>query len=249
MLLSSIRPRRNLNLGPEFMMYDPAPRRGPATSEERWIYGIFMVVFFGLLVGEVFHDFSPVKLSGLLVFLFWMPLVALHEAGHAVVATLVGWNVGRVVIGVGRTLGSFRLGSAVVEIHTLPVEGFVSCVPRNLHLPRLKSALIYFAGPGVELLLSLVILLIVRPDRLFSRSDDYVIIVCQSLAIAATFQAVVNLIPHAIVRPEGSIANDGLGIIRSFLRPESDFANMIGRTYNRREREWQEHDPADWWKR
>jgi len=41
------------------------------------------------------------------------------------VAALLGWYVGRVVIGVGRRLAKFRVGTAVVEIRLLPLEGFV----------------------------------------------------------------------------------------------------------------------------
>ncbi len=230
-------------------MYDPAPQRGPLSAQERWFCGIFLVVIFGLLIAEVCHNYEPVKLSALLVPLFWIPLLAVHEAGHAVVAALLNWYVGQVVIGMGRMVGRFRIGTAVIEIRLIPIEGFVKCVPKNLVLPHVKSALIYFAGPGVELLLAGCILLLVGPERLLSRSDDYLLIVWQSLALASAAQAVLNLIPVSVRTPEGDIANDGLGIIRSFLVPEGYYAEMIGRTYDERERDWEAYDPTDWWKR
>jgi hypothetical protein len=230
-------------------MYDPAPQRGPLTPQERWTFAIFFVVVLGLFGAEICYHYQPVKLSALLIVLFWIPLLALHEAGHAVVAYLLGWYVGQLVIGMGRTVGCFRVGTVVVEVRLFPVEGFVKCVPTNLRWPRLKSALIYFAGPGSELLLALAILLVVGPDRLLSQSDDYWLIACQSLAVAGVVQGVLNLIPHSVRTREGEVANDGLGIIRSFLLPESHYADMIGHTYNPREREWESYDPADWWKR
>lgn len=230
-------------------MYGSAPKRGPLTPQERWLYGIFLVVLVGLFVAEICHDFQPAKLSALLVVLFWIPLLALHEAGHAVAAALLNWHVGQVVIGMGRLLHSFRVGNAVVEIRLFPVEGFVKCVPRDLRLPQFKSALIYFAGPGVELLLAVGILLLVGPDRLFTRSDDYFLIGWQSLALASAAQGVLNLMPHSVNTPEGKIASDGLGIIRSFLRPERYYADMIGNTYNEQTQDWETYDPADWWKR
>lgn len=70
-----------------------------------------MAVVLGLFVAEICHDYQPVKLSALLVVLFWVPLIALHEAGHAVVASLLNWYVGQVVIGMGRLLTSFRVGT------------------------------------------------------------------------------------------------------------------------------------------
>lgn len=230
-------------------MYDPAPKRGPLTSQERWICVIFLVVLLGLFVAEIVHDYQPVKLSALLVVIFWVPLLALHEAGHALVAAALNWYVGEVVIGMGRQIARFRLGTATIEIRLFPVEGFVTCVPRDLHLPRLKSACISLAGPGVELLLALIVLLLVGPKRLFTISDDYLLIFWQSLALACTVQGVLNLIPHAIPRPEGPIFSDGLGIIRSFLLPPAHYAELIGHTYNERERHWETYDPADWWKR
>ena len=230
-------------------MYPRPADSTPLTPRDRWTYGIFFVVLLGLFAGEVVHDYQPVKLSALLVVLFWIPLLALHEAGHALAAAASGWYVGQIVIGMGRILGTFRIGCARVEIRLFPIEGFVRCVPTNLRLPHLKSAWIYFAGPGIELLLAALVLLLVGPDKLFSRSDDYLLLVWQSLALAATVQAVLNLVPYSIQKADGDIPNDGLGIIRSFLLPEAHYAAMIGQTYNEQDGDWDVHDPADWWKR
>jgi hypothetical protein len=149
----------------------------------------------------------------------------------------------------GRLVSTFRIGTAVVEIRLVPIEGFVKCVPRDLRRPHLKSACIYFAGPGVELLLALGILLLVGPERLLTKSDDYVLIGWQSLALASVVQGVLNLIPQSVRTPDGEIPNDGLGILLSFLRPEGYYADMIGNTYDERAGDWGVADPADWWKR
>jgi hypothetical protein len=230
-------------------VFDPDRERGPLTPSELGISVTFLVVALGLFAAEIFHNFQPIKLSALLVVLFWMPLIALHEAGHAVVAALLNWSVGQVVVGMGRTVRSFRLGRAIVELRLFPVQGFVRCVPRTIRLPQLESALIYFAGPGVELLLAAVILLLVGPTRLLTRTDDYLLIAWQSLALASVVQGVLNLIPTSIRSPSGEIPNDGLGIILSFLRPNSYYAQMAGATWNEREQEWDAWDSADWWKR
>ncbi|RDJ93675.1 hypothetical protein B4Q13_20315, partial [Lacticaseibacillus rhamnosus] len=60
-----------------------------------------------------------------------------------------------------------------------------------------------------ELLLAGAILWFVGPDRLLSRSADHGLIAWQSLALAATIQGVLNLIPHTIQTPAGNIPNDG----------------------------------------
>src|SRR5947208_16116690 len=106
-------------------MFPPPQNTGPLSPRDRLVYGVFLAVLLGLFAGEVCYNYEPAKLSALLVVLFWIPLLALHEAGHAVVAALLGWYVGQVVIGMGRLLGTFRVGSAVVEVRLFPVEGFV----------------------------------------------------------------------------------------------------------------------------
>ncbi len=229
-------------------MYGSGPTRGPLTRGERWTCAIFAVIFLSLFVAEIVTNYQPAKLSALLIVLFWIPLLALHEASHALVANLLGWYVGQVIIGMGRTVGSFRIGSARVEIRLVPIEGFVRCVPTNLRNLRLKSALIYAAGPGVELLLAGVILAMVGPDRLLSRSNDYWIISLQSLTLAAAMGGVLNLIPQMVVTSTGNVPNDGLGIFLSFFRPESHYAAMTELPYEEIEELRDGRDPADWWK-
>jgi hypothetical protein len=213
------------------------------------IAGAFLAVILGLFTVEVFQNYRPAKLSALLVFLFWIPLLALHESGHAVASYLLGWRVQQVVIGMGKVMGQCQVGSANVEIRLFPVEGFVRSVPRKLRLPRVENALIYFAGPGVELLLALGVLLLVGPDRLLSASEEYGVILWQSLALAAAVQAVLNLLPFAIQTSERTIHSDGLGIILSFLRPSSYYAQMVGQESDYQQQEGETYDPADWWKR
>jgi hypothetical protein len=231
-------------------MHDPDAPREPLEPWQVWFAALFLTLLVGLFAAEVIRDFQPVKLAAVLILAFWIPLLALHEAGHAVTATLLGWHVGRVVLGMGPTLGQFRLGGAAVEVRLAPVEGFVQSVPTNLRLPHLKSALIYFAGPGVELLLAAILLLLVGPERLLSRSEEIATIVWQSLAAAATAQGVLNLVPHAVYTPQGAwIVSDGLGIFLSFVRPMEDYAAMLGRRYNEREEAWELDESAERWKR
>lgn len=230
-------------------MLDNSHRRDPANRLEWWVAGIFLAVMFGLFALEVYSDYTPIKLSVLLVLVFWVPLLALHEAGHAIAAHLLGWHVGQVVIGMGKVMGRFRIGSASVEIRLVPIEGFVKCVPTRLRLPQVESALIYFAGPGVELLLAAGILLLTGPDRLFTITDDYWLILWQSLALAAVSQGIMNLIPFGVRSEGGDMASDGLGIVLSLLRPTRYYAGLIGWKHQDVALDADAHDQADWWKR
>lgn len=139
-------------------MYDPSPQRGPETPGEKLLVRLLGMAIACFLLVELAQDFSPVKLSVLFFFLSWCPLLLLHELGHALMAAGLGWSVEQIVIGMGEPIQRFKLGSVAVEWRMLPIEGFVRCRPRDLRWPRLKHALVYFAGPGIELLLATAML-------------------------------------------------------------------------------------------
>jgi hypothetical protein len=134
-------------------------------------------------------------------------------------------------------------------VRLFPVEGFVQPVPNDLRSPRLKSALIYLAGPGAELLVLALVVLLAGPATLLTRTDEIGVIVLQSLALALSVSVVVNLVPHQAMTASGPVANDGLGILRSFLLPQSYFAEQVGLRYDAEAQEWRAPEPADWWKR
>jgi hypothetical protein len=230
-------------------MYDPSvPQRGPSTVSEWIICAVLLVGILGLFAAEICENYHPVKLSALLVVLFWIPLLAIHEAGHAAMARWLRWHVSEIVIGMGRVLGQFRLGTARVEIRLIPVEGFVRTVPTRLRRPQFESALIFAAGPGVELLLASIVLVAVGP-RLLEVSEDYGLIVCQSFALAATSQALLNLLPFAVHAQNRVLYSDGLGVVMSLLRPTAHYAQMIGQRYDEVQQTWEPDDSADWRKR
>jgi hypothetical protein len=197
----------------------------PSDRTERWTFLAVLFAIFGLFAAETFRDYEPAKLSALFVLLFWFPLLAVHEIGHALAAGLVGWRVEQVVIGFGRPLWRLQVGRASVEIRRLPIEGFVSLRPRDLRSPRLKSAFIYFAGPGIELSLAAVVLVALGPETLFTRTEEVAVIAAQSFCLAVAVGAFFNLIPHTLRGP--GTQSDGLGILRSFARSDEYFAQMI----------------------
>jgi hypothetical protein len=209
------------------MRDDPAPEIDSLTAEEFWTSVIFLLVLVGLFVAEICVNYHPAKLTALFVVLAWVPLLVLHEAGHALVAVLLGWRVHAVVIGMGRPLARFQVGRTPVEIRMFPVEGFVLPAPTNLRTPHLKSALIYFAGPGAELLLAALLACAIGLDTFLSRTENIWLLAAQSVAVAALISAFFNLVPQYAIRQGGRIPNDGLGIILSFLRPREDYARQL----------------------
>jgi hypothetical protein len=206
-----------------------------AVGRERWVVAGFVVGLVVLIMVEVAHDFRPAKLSVVFMALVYGPLVALHEAGHAMACRALGWRILRIEIGQGRRLLGFRVGNVPVDVRWLPVGGFVVPAPVRLRRPRLESALIYAAGPGIELLLSLCVSLVVGVERLFGASTSLGVIFAQSVVIVVGLHLFFNLIPLGISDgPHEDGRTDGLGILLSpFLRPWH-LAEMIARPWRLR---------------
>jgi hypothetical protein len=195
----------------------------PLTRGERWAEAIIGIVIFGLFTAEVVVNFHPVKLSILFFVLWWIPLLAFHEAGHALTALGLGWRVGRVVLGIGRPVLRFQWGRVGVEVRMFPISGFTRLRPRDLRAPRLKNFLIYAAGPGAEILAVGLLLLVLGYDRLVTQTDSIPIIAAQSFAIAAATGVVTNLIPMTSNLDSGETANDGMGMLVSLTTPRAQF--------------------------
>jgi hypothetical protein len=62
--------------------------QGPATPAEFWTVVIFVLFIVFAAGAEIFTNYHPGKAVVLFFFLFWIPLIALHEWGHAIVAKL-----------------------------------------------------------------------------------------------------------------------------------------------------------------
>ncbi len=210
----------------------------PASKAEITFLVVISVIFLFMMSMEIITNYEPRKLGALLFVVFWIPLLFIHEFGHAIMAKVLGWRVRRIVIGFGKVLSTTRLLGAPMEIRSIPLEGFVQIAPKNLKLARLKHALIYFAGPGIELLVFFTIMQMLGGlEALFTINNDYTRIALQSFAFAALAGAVINLIPIGIITKDGSTPNDGLGIILCLFTTPTDYELWIKEDQVEREKD------------
>lgn len=209
------------------LMLEPPSDHEPTGLLERAVYWLFIVGVPSLLAAEVIVDYQPAKLGVLFFILFWFLLLVVHEAGHAVVSAALGWRVGMVMIGMGRPIASFRIRQTPVVVCLLPLEGFVVPLPTSLEGVRWKSALIYFAGPAAEMLVLGLLIWLLGLGNMLTRTDQVAIIAAQSMAVVIIISVFINLMPHCASTQNGVVPNDGLGIICSFSRPMSDYAELI----------------------
>lgn len=202
--------------------------KNPTSKAEKIFVLVLSALFLFMMTMEIITNFEPKKLGALLFVVFWMPLLFIHEFGHALMAKILGWRVKRIVLGVGKIIMTSRLFDAPVEVRSIPLEGFVQIAPKTKKLARLKHALIYFAGPGIELLIFFVICLYLGGfEQLFTVNNDYVRIALQSFAFAALAGAVINLIPMGVITKDGSTPNDGMGIFLCLFSSGMDYEIWI----------------------
>ncbi len=206
--------------------YDPAPHR-EARGNERWmLLGAFFLGL-GALVAIVLEDYEPAKLAPVFMLLAWFPLIALHELGHAAMARLVGWEVDAIVVGFGGVAFAFELFGVPMAIKMYPLGGFVRPAPLDTRSLRLKSALVYLAGPLAELSLVLLLTLALGFDTMTTRTEAVGVIAAQGVAVAALLSVVTNLVPRRIDTERGVSMTDGLGAIFSFLRPRAELEVQV----------------------
>jgi Peptidase family M50 len=188
----------------------PAGKRPMTRSEQRIAIAVG-AAFTALILAAILQEFSVRKLSIVFMLVFWVLMLVLHELGHAVVARLLGWRVREIVIGFGRELWQWQIGETRLRVKLAPVEGYVLPAPVNAERVRLKSALFYAAGPGAELLLLGIVLLVFGWDAVFGPSVTMLEIALKSLAVVIIIGAGFNLLPF---RTDGAVS-DGLGILSS----------------------------------
>jgi len=188
------------------------------TDSEARISAIVGTIITILFLAAVFEEYTPQKLSIIFYVVFWVPMLILHELGHAVVARMVGWRVREIVIGFGRTLWHLQYGETRIKIKLAPIEGYVLPAPVDTDNIRLKSMAIYAAGPGAELLLLALMLMVFGWNTVFNDSDAVSLIALKTLAVVILVGAGFNLLPF---KTDGAVS-DGLGIISSpFMSDEA----------------------------
>jgi tetratricopeptide (TPR) repeat protein len=107
------------------------------------------------------------------LFFVCMALVILpHEAGHALFAWFLGLRVFRIGLGRGKTLLEFKFRRTRVEFNAIPFAGGVWAGFPSTHFFRLKSFLLYLAGPMANGVLLAACLWWWTPKQLLTEADQ-----------------------------------------------------------------------------
>ena len=209
---------------PESSGGDNQPKSASDKRFERVFTALFSLVMLGLLGLEIFWEVSPGKMAMVWFFVAWVLLTTLHEIAHAVTARTVGWRVIGLRVGLGPVVSRGVIFDVPVEWRLFPIVGLVEVLPQDLKSPRLKNALIYAAGPGIELIFAGILVIALGWDVMMSETDSYAIAGLQAAALAAVFGAGLNLMPFS---PQPGVVTDGLGILLSPFLTDEHFKRLM----------------------
>jgi hypothetical protein len=175
------------------------------------------------MMAALLKNFGPRQAGGFVLLAAMLPLTAIHELAHSVVARALGWRVLEIQVGVGPLIGRFARGETQVEVRLFPLGGYMVPVPTRVAGARLASTLIYLAGPASEALVIGAVALALGP-RLWVVGSDYLTVGLQAVAAAAAWGVVGNLLP--LVTASGQWT-DGLGALLSPFASDAHFERQM----------------------
>jgi tetratricopeptide (TPR) repeat protein len=152
-----------------------------------------------------------------LFFVLLAPLIAAHEAGHALGAWLVGLRVFLVRIGEGRLLGSIRVGKVRWELRAFVANGATYQGYPTLRFFRLKFFLVVLAGPLMNATVLAAALwwrpLAVLVGQIGHWSKAPGLLPLPVFVVGSLFLLLMSLVPHRF-RAAGTVhASDGLQLL------------------------------------
>jgi Tfp pilus assembly protein PilF len=164
-----------------------------------------------------------------------VPLIVMHEAGHASVAALLGVKVSKIVIGVGKTIRKFKIFDTPYIIAQFPIGGMVQIYLKSFEWYRLKHFAICFAGPLTHMLLGLFLWLVPLSLRVYITKDASIdLIWC--LKTANTSLLFSNLWPYSQREIddrgiERALQSDGLQMLKAPFMSDREIARSIADTH------------------
>lgn len=193
-------------------------KKSPSQMLARWVRGILAVAYYltfvicAVRLMDAMHaDGGPpgqvlLIASAALIFVGWIAIIAIHEAGHALAAWSLGWHVPLVSVR-GLTVWPAE-GRIHYGLRAFPqLNGGVFVVPRQWENFRIESVIIYCGGGVANLVFAIALASI----------SNWIITgfwaaFCAVVALLSVITGFLNLLPDVWGR-----ANDGLHI-REALR-------------------------------
>lgn len=169
-------------------------------------------------LGEVGNAGWVLLNFALLGLILWLITMA-HEAGHAIAARLMGLDVYRIVLGLGKPLGTIILGGVPIDVHAVPTGGLTYADIRDEPRARFKRIVIIAAGPLVEVAI-LWAAIRFGGDAAVAEQFTGGPASVTALILASALSLMGNVLPLRAFAHPGATANDGAQLLHLlFMRP------------------------------
>lgn len=145
-----------------------------------------------------------------------LPLrIMAHEAGHALMANSLGYQVIDVTIGKGPCLISFKRGEITIRLRRyIYAGGLVRYFDMKEQTTRFSDAAIVFAGPAADALCAVFsVWLSYQVSRIGTSAAQLVGAALSGIGLASGFMAIFNLIPQRS-GDDGIVASDGRQLVQ-----------------------------------
>lgn len=146
-----------------------------------------------------------------------------HEMGHFIVAKFWGFKPYRVIVGKGKKILTLNLCDSVIEFRTFPDGGITYTSNLSLEKLKYKLALMYIAGPLVNLCLgSLFLILYLKFNQNLLAKPILFAFMCTEL-----FLFISNIIPRDGNLYGQILSSDGKQFINAFTKTEQQFITNL----------------------
>ena len=200
-----------------------------------WIQVISTVVAYLYLIGNdrqvILAVISVLWIQFVITELALVPLIVMHELGHALAAIILDVKVSKIVIGVGEIIRKFQIFNIWCEIAQFPIGGMVVPHQKSFEFFRLKHFLISFAGPLTHILLGLVLWKTSFTFKWYITPDLFVD--AKSCLITANSALLIgNLWPYSVREfdangIESELWSDGLQLLKTPFMTDREIGDSI----------------------
>jgi tetratricopeptide (TPR) repeat protein len=163
----------------------------------------------------------------LILTLLWLHIsIFCHEMGHFIVAKVFGFQPYLVIVGSGHKIFSFQLLNSLFEFRLIPSGGITYTSNLTLNKVKSKLALMYLAGPMVNLCFCLLFSIIYAKYILKIADPGYLV----SIPIIIFIELLLfvgSILPTDVNLYGNVFSNDGKQLINALTKTEQQFIQKL----------------------
>jgi len=181
--------------------------------------------------------YPPTWVIGILLLNFAFLQLALlfstviHELGHVVAGSMVGFRVFGIEIGYGPVVYEFIFLKFRWRIRAICFGGITQAIPNELPLFRCKEFILILGGPLANICLLLLSIYLLPLDELFKQTPVQGVCALPLIALSNALLILYSLVPHMAKTVAGKIPNDGLLLWKIWRYQQPEMEQTIAARY------------------